>query len=405
MKKIFLIVGFLLLSFPSWADVVSKNVVIEEADGSPKGVLRDLKVTNGTLTDNGGGVFTLTAGGATPAGSSGEIQINDSGALGFIAFGSSDQVLMSNGNGLSPSFKTPDSAQPSKSFVITGPTASADFGNIVRTPANTTITAIHVLVVGGTSVTGQLDQCDSNGLNCAAIDSADIVASAGTNANDDGTLSNPNILANNYIGWHTTSVVGTITSVTVTFEYTGGWVIGTGDALTTNPLSQFASTTSAQLAGVLSDEIGTGAFVLASGSSQTNVSLAVSKQPAADHASQGIIVNMTSGEALAQSDFVYVKSDEKVYKADANSITTMPAVGMAKNAVASGGTVDILLYGIARDDSWSWTPGQIAYGSSTAGGASQTPPGAANDIIQAFGIAYGSSELMVKPSIDYFTHN
>jgi len=38
---------------------------------------------------------------------------------------------------------------------------------------------------------------------------------------------------------------------------------GVGDALTTNPLSQFASTTSSQLAGVLSDETGSGAAVFA----------------------------------------------------------------------------------------------------------------------------------------------
>jgi hypothetical protein len=38
---------------------------------------------------------------------------------------------------------------------------------------------------------------------------------------------------------------------------------GAGDALTTNPLSQFAATTSAQLAGVVSDETGTGALVFA----------------------------------------------------------------------------------------------------------------------------------------------
>ena len=38
---------------------------------------------------------------------------------------------------------------------------------------------------------------------------------------------------------------------------------GNGDALTTNPLSQFAATTSAQLAGVLSDETGSGAAVFA----------------------------------------------------------------------------------------------------------------------------------------------
>lgn len=37
---------------------------------------------------------------------------------------------------------------------------------------------------------------------------------------------------------------------------TGGW-----DALTTNPLSQFASTTSSQLAGVISDETGSGSLV------------------------------------------------------------------------------------------------------------------------------------------------
>lgn len=36
---------------------------------------------------------------------------------------------------------------------------------------------------------------------------------------------------------------------------------GTGNALTSNPLSQFAATTSAQLAGVISDETGTGALV------------------------------------------------------------------------------------------------------------------------------------------------
>lgn len=39
---------------------------------------------------------------------------------------------------------------------------------------------------------------------------------------------------------------------------------GTGDALVSNPLSQFAATTSAQLAGVLTNESGTGTFVLSS---------------------------------------------------------------------------------------------------------------------------------------------
>lgn len=40
-------------------------------------------------------------------------------------------------------------------------------------------------------------------------------------------------------------------------------ISGGGDALTSNPLSQFAATTSAQLAGVISDETGNGALVFA----------------------------------------------------------------------------------------------------------------------------------------------
>ncbi len=44
----------------------------------------------------------------------------------------------------------------------------------------------------------------------------------------------------------------------------GTWqtLVGGGDALTSNPLSQFASTTSAQFAGVISDETGSGKVVL-----------------------------------------------------------------------------------------------------------------------------------------------
>lgn len=44
---------------------------------------------------------------------------------------------------------------------------------------------------------------------------------------------------------------------------TGSAGVGSGDALVADPLSQFAATTSAQLAGVISDETGTGVLVLA----------------------------------------------------------------------------------------------------------------------------------------------
>ena len=45
---------------------------------------------------------------------------------------------------------------------------------------------------------------------------------------------------------------------------------GGGDALVADPLSQFAATTSAQLAGVLTDETGTGAAVFATSPTLTS---------------------------------------------------------------------------------------------------------------------------------------
>lgn len=62
---------------------------------------------------------------------------------------------------------------------------------------------------------------------------------------------------------------GTVSSIGTTSPITGGTITTTGTiacatcGVTTSPLSQFASTTSAQLAAVLSDETGTGANVFA----------------------------------------------------------------------------------------------------------------------------------------------
>lgn len=63
-----------------------------------------------------------------------------------------------------------------------------------------------------------------------------------------------------------TARLGTGTANSTTFlRGDGSWqsIPGGGDALTSSPLSQFAATTSAQLAGVISDETGSGALVFA----------------------------------------------------------------------------------------------------------------------------------------------
>jgi len=177
-----------------------------------------------------------------------------------IAIGTSGQVLTSNGVGSAPTFQdstggassldeltdvsvasglvtgqvlTWDSADAtwrnilpiySKSFVITYPTASAD-SPIWRVPESITITHIHVLCIGGTSIEGRLWQYDSNGLNGSSIDTSSIIGLAGQNVDDDGTIDDSGssgglIVAGNYLGWKTTTVTGSVTRVIVTFDYT-----------------------------------------------------------------------------------------------------------------------------------------------------------------------------------------
>lgn len=73
--------------------------------------------------------------------------------------------------------------------------------------------------------------------------------------------------------------------VTLKPGLTLGTVPGIGDALTTDPLSQFAATTSAQLLGVISDETGSGALVF--GTSPTLVT------PALGTPASGVLTNTT----------------------------------------------------------------------------------------------------------------
>ena len=104
------------------------------------------------------------------------------------------------------------------SFVIDTPVAASDYP-LGTFPVAMTIKRIIVLCVGGTNIAGGLDETDINGLNAVAVDS-DITASAAVTAYDDGTLTNPTIARDNVLFWHTTSISGTPTSVTVSVFYT-----------------------------------------------------------------------------------------------------------------------------------------------------------------------------------------
>lgn len=171
----------------------------------------------GAASNLSGGTVTLGAlAGAIDAGGATSFEIpNGTGptvdAAGEIAIDTtSDQLVYYGGAKRVLPYKQ------YASFVIPAPAATDDI-NLLKAPYGMTILAINCIVQGTTSVTGQLQECDSAGANCADLDS-DITCDA-DGAADDGSLTDSVIAANGWLRWKTTSVSGTPTFLTVTVTY------------------------------------------------------------------------------------------------------------------------------------------------------------------------------------------
>ena len=96
---------------------------------------------------------------------------------------------------------------------------------------------------------------------------------------------------------------GTLTQVNTTSPITGGPITTTGTiacatcGVTSNPLSQFASTTSAQLAGVLSDETGSGLAVFGTSPSFTTTAT-LTRDNLQVASTDGVILQNTTASTL-----------------------------------------------------------------------------------------------------------
>lgn len=112
---------------------------------------------------------------------------------------------------------------------------------------------------------------------------------------------------------------------------------------------------------------------------------------------------VTAGETLAFGDPVYIKSDGKFWKADADQATTFPAVGIATGTATANNPVTVLLLGMARNDAWTWTVGGLVY-LSTSAGLTQTQPSATDNVIQVIGVAEAATRIYVSPQLVYITH-
>ncbi len=135
-----------------------------------------------------------------------------------------------------------------------------------------------------------------------------------------------------------------------------------------------------------------------------NGSIALTPAPTNDVTVSGTIITLTAGEALAFGDFVYVKSDGKMGKADADAIATSSCIAMAIATISNNAAGKFLMIGIARNDAWAWTVGGLVYLSTTAGAATQTAPSGTDDVIQVLGVATHADRLYFNPQLTQVEH-
>ena len=168
------------------------------------------------------------------------------------------------------------------------------------TDKSASMLAIKTYVLAGTAAKATI-LATARTINGTAFDgSGNIVVTASANtltgtalpALDGSALTN--LTAGNITGVIPPANLGTGTSIGTKFlrgDGTYQTISGGGDALTSNPLSQFAPTTSAQLAGVISDETGTGVLVFGTNPTLTGATLAGTLALAGNTLSQPKIVD------------------------------------------------------------------------------------------------------------------
>lgn len=126
-------------------------------------------------------------------------------------------------------------------------------------------------------------------------------------------------------------------------------------------------------------------------------------EPATDNAAgtQAIFDSATVGESVAFPNLLYLKSDGKWWKTDANAAATMPGLRMALESKSADQTCSMLVSGRVQDNDWNWTVGGLIYASASAtGGLVQTAPSGSTDIVQVVGVAYHADKMIFCPSID-----
>jgi hypothetical protein len=118
-----------------------------------------------------------------------------------------------------------------------------------------------------------------------------------------------------------------------------------------------------------------------------------------DHSVAGTTISRTAAASTTRFQAAYLTAAAKAALAQADAAVTMPAVCLAAQAIGADAEGLWLLQGLARDDSWNWTPGAPLYiDPAVAGGLTQTRPTASGHQVQIVGYAWTSKIIFWYPN-------
>lgn len=118
----------------------------------------------------------------------------------------------------------------------------------------------------------------------------------------------------------------------------------------------------------------------------------------ANQTGDGWTITGTVNESVTPGTLLSMGNNGKWAKSNESSANAMPAAGIALEAASGDGDVDILIFGLYRDDSlYNWTPGAILYVDNVDGAIAATAPGDSGDLIQVVGIAITADIILFNP--------